>query len=90
MQCLGMYALYCVYILVDFIFNEMAGMIVCIFYVVIGLPVDIKIFYCNIFMYQRGGIAVSVLACSIVVLITMFSGGYMINKSDLLKGSVWG
>lgn len=84
LQCMGIYTLYCIYAFIALLKNEIVGLLVCISYVLIGLPMKNSYLYCNIFMLERGSICKGLIACMISFIVVYLVGGKLINKKDIL------
>lgn len=81
---LGMCTLYWLYSLVSLMGNEIAGLTVCLAYVVLGLPINMPLMYCNSFMYARGNLFMAFVVAGVVLAGSLIIGIARIRRMDIL------
>ena len=82
---LGMCTIYWLYAVVSLLLNEIIGFIVCVAYVVLGLPIKMPAFYCAGFMYNRGSIGMAIAMMGIVLIVALVAGTKKLNNMDILS-----
>lgn len=82
---LGMCTIYWLYAVVSLLLNEIIGFIVCVAYVVLGLPIKMPAFYCAGFMYNRGSIGMAIAMMGIVLIFALVAGTKKLNNMDILS-----